>query len=938
MPTLNSKTGAARCWRFHTCEYLEMSRKLTVNGRTVKMESKPLEVLRQLLEHPTEVVSKDDLLDSVWGGVATTEQSVATAVSKLRKAVGGLRDAVILTEPGIGYRMAVPVSCVIDEEPGPRPLSLEPGDPIPGRPHWEVCELLSQYDCAPVWLAKHQKTQEVRVYKFAVDGVRLRTLQREVTISRLFQKSLRERADFSVKILDWAFEEAPFFIESEYCGKDLLEWSATEAFRQMSLEERVGLAAQVADAVASAHALGILHNDIKPRNVLIAPRSGRNESAEQGRPVDPQWQVRVADFGVASFYDLAPLREMEITDHGSFDEDGEGRHSTPVGTAMYRAPELHAGGVPTVLGDVYSLGVLLYQLVCGDIFQPPSPGWEARVSDLLLRRDIADAASGDPARRISSAASLAERLHRLPERRKEQSLREAADREACRAHEALARARLRRPWLIAAIAGLTIALCVSVWAYLRSARDAGLLKSQNDTLMSMNTFLSQDLLGQSNPYLGVAGSGKMPQQTLVDAIATAVPQIDVRFAGNAEVAARLHETIADSLRSRTRVPDADREYGVAAERFRAAEGPLSQNAIIAELKRELTALTGLLPGAVEAARSGYRTQEKLIAQLHGSSAELQAWQTLVKTALLGLGPHPEEALPLLDEAVRRAEATPAFDPMLLIRLKNQYSGVYVRMNDGAGLERVAREIIRLLTSRYGAGSATLFPLQMYLEEAFYMEEKYSEAIAQGTRNFELFERVLGRDHQLTLATLATKAAAEGQLELYDAAVRDDLMLYKSEQSNPSGRRMEEGSLNDAALFECHGGHFAQGIEHARQVIRETSTGPSAQPLFANGSMFTVGECLIAEQEAFRPVKKASLDEAEALIRRVDLKSIQELSGNTDYEGMVDVALARLALLRGQTALAKAYAARAEPFFLHTGSDPYERKALEAVKRASTRTR
>lgn len=268
-----------------------------------------------------------------------------------------------------------------------------------------------------------------------------------------------------------------------------------------------------------------------------------------------------------------------------------------------------------------------------------------------------------------------------------------------------------------------------------------------------------------------------------------------------------------------------------------------------------------------------------------------------------------------------------------IQTTERYLGVYVRMNDGAGLERVAREIIRLLTSRYRAGSATLFPLQMYLEEAFYMEEKYSEAIAQGTRNFELFERVLGRDHQLTLAT---KAAAEGQLELYDAAVRDDLMLYKSEQSNPSGRRMEEGSLNDAALFECHGGHFAQGIEHARQVIRETSTGPSAQPLFANGSMFTVGECLIAEQEAFQPVKKASLDEAEALIRRVDLKSIQELSGNTDYEGMVDVALARLALLRGQTALAKAYAARAEPFFLHTGSDPYERKALDAVKRASTR--
>src|SRR2546429_7883258 len=69
--------------------------------------------------------------------------------------------------------------------------------------------------------------------------------------------------------------------------------------------------------------------------------------------------------------------------------------------------------------DVYALGVMLYQLAIGDFRKPILPGWEAGIEDPLIREDIADAACGDSARRLASAAELAERLLALDRRRAE---------------------------------------------------------------------------------------------------------------------------------------------------------------------------------------------------------------------------------------------------------------------------------------------------------------------------------------------------------------------------------------------------------------------------------------------------------------------------------------------------------------------------------------
>lgn len=126
------EASRARTWHFADCEFDEVRHELRVRGTIAELEVKPLEVLHQLLLHAGDVVRKEDLLETVWPGVLVVDASLATAVSKLRKAlVDG--DTIIKTVPKIGYRIAVPVRCELYYSE-PKPFSdavIELPRPVP---------------------------------------------------------------------------------------------------------------------------------------------------------------------------------------------------------------------------------------------------------------------------------------------------------------------------------------------------------------------------------------------------------------------------------------------------------------------------------------------------------------------------------------------------------------------------------------------------------------------------------------------------------------------------------------------------------------------------------------------------------------------------------------------------------------------------------------
>jgi serine/threonine protein kinase/tetratricopeptide (TPR) repeat protein len=112
----------------------------------------------------------------------------------------------------------------------------------------------------------------------------------------------------------------------------------------LPLDEAVRLAIQIADALSAAHALGILHRDIKSANVMI----------------DRRGQARVMDFGLAKFA-IDPAG-------GQFDVDTASRLTatgSPIGTAAYMSPEQVRGDTLDARSDLFNLGIVLYEMIGG---------------------------------------------------------------------------------------------------------------------------------------------------------------------------------------------------------------------------------------------------------------------------------------------------------------------------------------------------------------------------------------------------------------------------------------------------------------------------------------------------------------------------------------------------------------------------------------------
>jgi DNA-binding winged helix-turn-helix (wHTH) protein len=108
-----------RHWSFASCQFDEANWTLTVDSQRVSVESKPLEILRELLVRAGAIVSKDELLDLIWPNVTVVEASLPTAIHKLRVALGDNKRerGIIETVPGVGYRLAVPVQ--LEQRPAP---------------------------------------------------------------------------------------------------------------------------------------------------------------------------------------------------------------------------------------------------------------------------------------------------------------------------------------------------------------------------------------------------------------------------------------------------------------------------------------------------------------------------------------------------------------------------------------------------------------------------------------------------------------------------------------------------------------------------------------------------------------------------------------------------------------------------------------------------
>lgn len=126
-------------YRFGTAEFDEVSIELRVDGETVEIQRRPLEVLSVLLRHAGEVVTREELREAVWDNRITVDNVLDTALTKLRHVLGARNAALIHTQPRVGFRLIGPVEKVVVGRRFSGELTLAAGQPVAHRERISYC-------------------------------------------------------------------------------------------------------------------------------------------------------------------------------------------------------------------------------------------------------------------------------------------------------------------------------------------------------------------------------------------------------------------------------------------------------------------------------------------------------------------------------------------------------------------------------------------------------------------------------------------------------------------------------------------------------------------------------------------------------------------------------------------------------------------------------
>jgi serine/threonine protein kinase len=269
--------------------------------------------------------------------------------------------------------------------------------------HYQILSLLGAGGMGEVYLAEDTRlgrkvALKLLPQKFTQDHERVQRFQQEArAVSALNHPNI-------LTIYDIGEINERHFIATEFIDGQTLRWLMSD---QIRLRVALNIAIQVASALTAAHEAGIVHRDIKPENIMV-----RRDS-----------YVKVLDFGLAKLTEQFSARQTTIAKSNASAEtlirtDPE----KLMGTARYMSPEQIEGQEVNGRSDVFSLGVVLYEMVTGHApfggatsneimnailnHEPPPLQSYIRVAPVELERIVSKALAKDPEERYQVIKDL----------------------------------------------------------------------------------------------------------------------------------------------------------------------------------------------------------------------------------------------------------------------------------------------------------------------------------------------------------------------------------------------------------------------------------------------------------------------------------------------------------------------------------------------------
>jgi hypothetical protein len=279
-------------------------------------------------------------------------------------------DRALVRDPATGA-CALPPTVSLDEpqlllqmlptDVPPYPVPSE----LPGTPYL-LEDLLGSGGFGAVYRATTRSLQHLPLaIKFCLDPSLTAALHRERSnLERLMKVGGAGWSSRIVRLYGYDLEHrTPYLVYEYVAGGDLthhLDRLRQRQGRELNAEEVLGLMVQVTEGLAFAHRHGLVHRDLKPANVLVDGET-----------------LKLADFGLGG---VTAARAAQVSRIGATTVDfltvaERASLFRGAGTPLYMSPEQRRGAPPDPRQDLYSLGVMWFQLLAGDVTRELHPGW-----------------------------------------------------------------------------------------------------------------------------------------------------------------------------------------------------------------------------------------------------------------------------------------------------------------------------------------------------------------------------------------------------------------------------------------------------------------------------------------------------------------------------------------------------------------------------------